>query len=208
VTSLGIIVGFGAEAALVSPRFRVAMAGGRPERALALARAMAAEGASGLVSFGIAGGLAPDLRPGALVVGEAVACGGRMLPCSPDLLTDVRARRGVVAAADAVVADPAAKAALFAATGALCADLESGGVAQAADEAGLPFAVLRAVADPASRGLPPAAAIGLDALGRVRLGAVLLSLARAPGQLPGLVRVALDTRAALTALRRAVAALG
>jgi hopanoid-associated phosphorylase len=196
--TLGVIVGFGAEAALVPKHCRVAMAGGRPERAFALASAMAAEGVSALISFGIAGGLAPDLSPGSLVVGESVVCGGRAYPCSHPI--QVPARRGVVAAAEAVVTDAAAKAALFASTGALCVDLESGGVARAAEAAGLPFAVLRAVADPASRALPPAACIGLDEQGRVRLGAVLASLARSPGQLAGLVRVGLDTRAALAAL--------
>ncbi len=205
---LGIVTGFGAEAALLAGgKWRVAMAGGRPGRALELASSLAAQGCTALLSFGIAGGLAPGLAPGTLVVGEAVVHGGRRLPCSPDLLAGVSARRGVVAAADAVVADPAAKAALFAATGALAVDLESWGVAEAAASAGLKFAVLRAVADPASRALPAAAADGLDEAGRVRLGAVLLSLLKDPTQLPGLVRVGLDTRAALVALRRVVAGI-
>jgi hopanoid-associated phosphorylase len=205
---LGIVTGFSAEAALLAQGpWRVAMAGGRPDRAVELARALVADGCSALVSFGIAGGLAPGLAPGTLVVGEAVVHGGRRLVCSPDLLHGVSARRGVVAAADGVVADPAAKAALFAATGALAVDLESWGVAEAADQAGLPFAVLRAVADPAERALPRAAAEGLDEHGNVRLGAVLLSLLKDPRQLPGLVRVGLDTRAALAALKRAVAGM-
>ncbi len=205
---LGIVTGFGAEAALLAGgSWRVAMAGGRPGRAVELARALAADGCTALVSFGIAGGLAPGLAAGTVVVGEAVVHRGRRLACAPALLAGIAARRGVIAAADAVVADPAAKAALFAATGALAVDLESWGVAEAADEAGLPFAVLRAVADPAGRALPPAAAEGLDEAGKVRLGAVLLSLLKDPTQLPGLVRVGLDTGAALAALKRAVAGM-
>ena len=73
--------------------------------------------------------------------------------------------------------------------------------------ADIPFAVLRAIADPAERALPPAALIGLNAAGRPALGRVLLSLASQPGQLPALLQVARDTRRALAALRRAGAAL-
>ncbi len=209
MSTIGIVTGFGAEAALLAGGpWRVAMAGGRPERALALARTLAAEGCGLLLSFGIAGGLDPALRPGALVVADGVfGPDGRHLAAAPTLFPDLTARRGPVAAAATVVADPAAKARLFAATGALAVDLESWGVAQAAEEAGLPFGVLRAVADPAPRALPPAAAEGLDDQGNVRLGAVLLSLVKDPRQLPGLVRVGLDTRAALAALKAAVAAL-
>ncbi len=188
------------------------MAGGRAERAVAAVRAMADEGVTALVSFGIAGGLDPALRPGALIVGEAVATGAGTLPCDKSLSDHLAAAlagavRGIVAASESVVATAEAKRALHRATGALAVDMESGPAAEAARELGLPFVIVRAVADPAERGLPPAAARGLDENGNVRLGAVLLSLARSPGQLPGLVRVGLDTRAALKALAGAVPAL-
>ena len=63
---------------------RVACSGGSPERARAEAARLAAEGATGLVSFGLAGGLAPELRPGDLVLPETVqAPDGRSLPTDP-----------------------------------------------------------------------------------------------------------------------------
>ena len=210
---IGIVTGFGAEAALFGAGpWRVATAGGRLDRAVAHARRMADEGAVGLVSFGIAGGLEPGMRPGGLVIGDAVWSAGEVIACAPawaDRLAAALpgARRGIVAAATDVVATAAAKAALRQASGALAVDMESWGVARVAAERNLPFAVLRAVADPAERALPPAAAEGLDAEGRVRLGAVLLSLAKDPTQLPGLIRVGLDTKAALKGLAPAVAAL-
>ena len=107
-----------------------------------------------------------------------------------------------------MVATALTKRALYQASGAVAVDLESWGVAQAAAERGLPCAVIRAVADPAQRALPPAAAEGLDDQGKVRLGAVLLSLAKDPTQLAGLIRVGLDTNAALKALAKAASALG
>jgi adenosylhomocysteine nucleosidase len=103
---------------------------------------------------------------------------------------------------------PSRKAALNRQSGAIAVDLESHLVAEAAAAAGLPFAALRAVADPAERALPPAALIGLDATGHPALGRILLSLARQPAQLPALLRLARDTRRALATLRRAGTALG
>jgi hypothetical protein len=108
---------------------------------------------------------------------------------------------------DQAVASAAAKAALHEQTSALAVDMESHIVADVAARAGVAFAVVRAVADPVQRSLPPAALIGLDEKGRPALGAVVVSLIQAPGQLPALLRAAVDARAALAALARATSAL-
>ena len=65
-----------------------------------------------------------------------------------------------------------------------------------------PFAILRAVADPADRDLPPLIfqAVGSD--GRIKTAAVVGKLVRSPGQLAGLVAAARDSRAAFRALSR------
>lgn len=93
-------------------------------------------------------------------------------------------------------------------TGALAADLESGAVAQAAFDHGLPFAVLRVVCDPADRDLPPAAITALDADGRIRPAALLRSLARYPRQLPALIALGREAGLARAALMAQVAAIG
>jgi adenosylhomocysteine nucleosidase len=97
--------------------------------------------------------------------------------------------------------------ALFGACGALALDMESHVVAREARVAGLPFLVLRAVADPAGRDLPPAARVGLDCDGRPQLRRVMGSLLAGPRQLPALIAVARDAARALTALRRAAPVL-
>ncbi len=96
--------------------------------------------------------------------------------------------------------------ALHARTGAVAVDLESAVVALAAAEAGLPFLVLRAIADPAERGLPAAARIRLKPDGAPDLGKILASLLVGPGQIGALIRLADDTRRALRTLSRAIAA--
>ena len=71
----------------------------------------------------------------------------------------------------------------------------------------LPFAVLRAICDPAERDLPPAALVALDQAGAIGLWRVLVSLARAPQQLPGLLALARDAAAARRALLAATRAI-
>jgi adenosylhomocysteine nucleosidase len=118
------------------------------------------------------------------------------------------AARGVVWGGDVIVDTAAAKAKLYRDSGADIVDLESAAVMAAAVAAGLPFGVLRTVADPAAHGLPPAALVGLDAEGRPAIGPVLRALARSPGQLPALIRLGRQSGAAMAALLAAARALG
>jgi len=86
--------------------------------------------------------------------------------------------------------------------------MESHLVARIAAELVLPFAILRVIADPAERELPPAALAGMRADGRLNVGAVLASLARNPGQLPALIRLAAEAGRAGAALLRCSDRLG
>jgi hypothetical protein len=113
-----------------------------------------------------------------------------------------------IAGAEAPVADEIGKAALFAATGAVAVDMESVVVARAAQRHGLPFSILRVVADPSHRSLPSAALVAMRADGEVDLSAVLTALGRDIRQLPMLARLAVDARTAFSALARARAILG
>jgi adenosylhomocysteine nucleosidase len=87
-------------------------------------------------------------------------------------------------------------------------DLESGAVARVALAHGLPFAVLRAVADPAERNLPPAALLALDGAGRIGILRVLGSVFGNPGQILGLLALARDAAAARRALVGRVRTMG
>jgi hopanoid-associated phosphorylase len=203
------VTGLRAEAAIARRAgLAVVCAGGVPERTrIALGQALR-NGADGLVSFGLAGGLAPQLRPGALIVAsEIVAPNGEKLPVDPVWAATVRratgALDGAILGALVPAASAAAKAAFFGQTGALAIDLESLAVARAAQRTGLKFIVVRAVSDSASRDLPPAALIALRQDGTADLPRILWSVARQPAQIAGLIRLAQDAGRALGALRRA-----
>jgi len=186
-------------------------------------RAALERGASGVISFGTAGGLAPDLEPGTIVIADAVvgpfgrietdaAWSARIVEALRVSPLAARVRRGVEAAVTAPLTGAPDKAALHRSTGgALAVDMESHMAAAAAAVRGLPFVVCRAIVDPAWRSLPRAAMAGLRDDGTTAVLPVLRELARDPSQLGGLLRIAADARAArqsLSAARRVLAGSG
>ncbi|HEY3919933.1 MAG TPA: hypothetical protein VGL83_19230 [Stellaceae bacterium] len=189
--------------------------GGVASQTLAIAEGFVRNGAEALVSVGIAGALAPSLAAGRLLLPRVVvdSTGTRYAVDATWHAGVAQAlRRAGLAVEEGDIlgaAEPAAstvrKAELFRMTQAVAIDLESHLVAAAAARGGKPFLVLRAVADPAMRTLPPAAINGLDARGRPAFGRVLASVLRQPGQIPALLRLAGDTRRALDALSSALA---
>lgn len=174
-------------------------------RALAIA---AASNASAIISFGVAGGLAPGLASGsALVARSIVAEDGERFYGDPVWSRRLSAALGGapivdMAGVDAPITDHVAKRALHIKTGAFAADMESHIAARVAAAYRLPFAAFRVIADPAERGLPHAALVGMRANGAVALAAVAHSLLRDPRQAPQLFRLALDAGAAFLALLR------
>jgi adenosylhomocysteine nucleosidase len=161
------------------------------------------QGANALVSFGLAGGLDPVLRPGTRIVPSAVLSNGEALRPAPELAARFGGLTGhTVLAGATVVADAAAKRRLFVATRAHAIDLESGPVASIARGYGLPFVVVRAICDSAERDLPPAALVALGLEGRIGLMAVVRSLVQRPDQVVGLMALAWDAALARRALIR------
>jgi adenosylhomocysteine nucleosidase len=190
-----------AEARIARSLGEVEAGGGLPAGAEAAAESLAARNVTGLISFGLAGGLDPALRPGHVVIPEAVLEDEALYPTDAGLALrfgGVNAK--LMLAGQAVIAEAMTKGRLFAATGASAIDLESGAVARVARRHNLPFAVLRAICDPAERDLPPAALIALDAGGSIGLLRVLTSVLRRPGQIPALIRLGQDAKRARRAL--------
>jgi hopanoid-associated phosphorylase len=211
--SIGAVTGMLSEARLLEGLgYRIVAGGGHAAATRRKVEVLVTGGATGLVSFGIAGALDPDLEPGDLVIADdVILADGRRINCDADwrrrILQKVSAQGGTIAGRSVAAATRAEKGALFDNTGAVAVDMESHHVAEAAALHGLPFIVIRAIADTANDTLPEAALKGLNEEGRPAIGAVLLSLLMKPWQLPGLIRVALRSRTAMNALLRGRAAL-
>ncbi len=206
---LGIVVGLAAEARIARGLGgMVEVGGGGTEGALAAAQRLAGRGAHALLSFGLAGGLSPGMEAGGVIVPVAVMSDGEAWATDPALAALLGKPAGTLLATAEIIATRAAKEAAWRRTGAVAVDMESGAVARVASRCRIPFAVLRAVCDPAGRTLPPAALDALDAGGRVRPLALLGSLARHPGQVAGLLALAREAGQARRALLARVAATG
>jgi len=164
--------------------------------------------ASAIISFGVAGGLAPGVAAGTkLVARSVVAENGARYYGDPVWSKRLSCALGGAAIADIAGVDlpvggPAERLALHLNTGALAADTESHVAARAAAAHKLPFAAFRVVADPADRQLPHAALVAIKPDGSLALGAILGSLARDPRQVPQLLLTANDARLAFAALFR------
>jgi len=171
-------------------------------------------GAKCLISFGIAGALAPGLRPGDVILSGEVIGADRRWETSesfrdrmPELARAIGAVEGPVLGARQIIANERDKAKAWRDTGALAVDLESEIVARGAEQAGIPFVVLRAIADSATRRLPPAALIPLTEDGTPALLRVFASVLRQPRQVTALIGLARETRQALAALAAPARAL-
>src|SRR5579863_4851745 len=82
LVTLAVIVGVAAEARVVrAPGATVLIGAGRADRLAADLESAIAGGARRLLSFGVAGALAPHLEPGDLIVGRALIDGATHTPC-------------------------------------------------------------------------------------------------------------------------------
>jgi hopanoid-associated phosphorylase len=220
---LGAIVGLPIEATILRLRCRstftapdwVAVARADAARAEFLSDGLVARGANALLSFGIAGGTDPALRPGAIVVAtEIVFPDGRRAPADASWRRAVLAQaRGLnlyeapIGGSDRMVVSLAEKRRWRSKAGVAAVDMESHGMARTALRHAVPLLAIRAIADPADRALPPAATAGLAADGTVRPLGVLSALFAEPRQIPQLLGLSANVLAALTALWRVAVAV-
>lgn len=213
-----VVTGLAREAACISGEGLTTLRSGADAALLrvTLERAME-ESYAAVVSFGLAGGLSRELRPGDVVVGDAAISGGARFSTDLALTTLLseglagaggKVTVGAVAGVDAPVLDVPAKALLRAETGAIAVDIESHICAAFAARRGLRFVIVRVVSDPATRALPALVTQAIRPDGGVAVARVLQELAGDPAQISDLVRAGLNSRAAFRALRRCGSLLG
>lgn len=208
--AIGLIAGLLLEARIARPLgIAIAVGGGTAEGAERAAEQLAAGGVSALVSFGLAGGLDPRLRPGDRIVPRIVHAAGQDWPTDPalsELLGGVTVE--TLLSETRVVTCASAKRQLWLTTHAAAVDIESGAAARAAERYGLRFAALRAISDPAERSLPAAALSALDRNGRVQPFRVMAAVASHPLQILQLLALGHDAGLARRTLALRVKEIG
>jgi adenosylhomocysteine nucleosidase len=206
-----IVTGLVQEARIAAgPGMSVICSSSDPQQLRALLSVFDPSTIRGVISFGVAGGLDPSLKSGDVVVATDVTTGDTRwlagLALNEDLFASValgrrRVVRGSLAGAEAVVQGRSCKAALHEETGAVAVDMESHIAAAYAAEAGLPFAALRVIADPAGRALPELARTAIKPDGKIDLRTILRGIVRNPRTLHALVSTGIDFNRALKSLR-------
>ena len=224
VTAASVTAGWLGE----SPVALVVTGDGERNARRGLAALLAALPVRRVIVAGVAGGLSPGLKAGALVLGERVVCesDGSVLVADGALI-DVAAsacgaQRGVVVTATRIADTAQDKRRIFAlataqgvgrahAAGAPVADdlaavvdLESAPFAAAAARAGIPWVVVRAVSDTAGEGLPLLLNQSRDDGGAVRRGRVVRALLTNPKALLPLLALRERVRACAGALAGAI----
>ncbi|BAW80669.1 hopanoid-associated phosphorylase [Candidatus Nitrosoglobus terrae] len=188
-----------------------------PDHAYRAAEMLLSAGAKALVSWGVAGGLAPQLAPGTLLLPKQVQkINGETyypdsqwrqriinylnykLPFSGDTLCHT----------ETVIASVAEKERLYHQTQCVAVDMESAAVAKAATDAKVPFIIIRAIADPAGISLPITALKALNTEGQLQRLSLLISLLKNPKDIIALWQLAKHSRAACTSLRTVVTHVG
>ena len=206
-----IVTGLAQEARIAAgPGMTVICGSSDPDQLRALLATVDPATIRGVISFGVAGGLCPTLKSGDVVVATEVMAGDARwmagLAFHEDVIANValggrRIVRGRLAGAEQVLAASHVKAALHSETGAAAVDMESHIAAAYAAKAGLPFAALRVISDPASRALPSLAMSAIKPNGDIDLRKVLRGIARNPMTLSALVSTGIDFNRALRSLR-------
>lgn len=205
------------ECVRASPTLWLMLSGIGPDRARGAANALLAAGADALVSWGSAAGLDPTLSSGTLLLAEAVEAPGQGhyrvdVPWREYVRTrltgNVAFAEGAVAATSTVLTSREQKAALFRSTHARAADMESGAVAEVAQQKGKPFLVVRAVSDPAGMSIPNMVLRQTNNWGHIRLMRLLKTVVCNPPELISLLRLGWGYLAALRTLTHAARHLG
>ncbi len=164
---------------LAGKRVLVAQCGIGKVNAAALAQIFVLEGARQLIFTGVAGGLAPDLAVGDIVVStdavqhdvDVSALGYALgeVPGEPfswaadetlrgaalraaQALGEVKVVAGRVLSGDQFIADREQGRALYRAFDGLCAEMEGAAAAQICNRAGVPFVIVRSISDSADGG--------------------------------------------------------
>ncbi len=169
-------------------------------------------------NIGVSGGLAPDLVPGTVILGDRILTGENNNTTYRDIYIPNRElleilesalrknnlpyKRGSLLCSKRPLDSVESKAVAYLKTGALAVDMESAGAAEAAKRVGLPFFCIRIICDPAGRKIEKALLAGLDNRGNSRPMRLIKPLVRHPWLLVPLLTMARDFTLALAGMRR------
>lgn len=188
----------------------VTCSGAGPLNAGFAAEQLITQGAQRLISWGCAAALSPNLKPGDLTLAaQLIATDGTNLSiASPwhqhtqQLLGQyILLHAGSLLESIRIVANADDKQVLHRTTQAIALDMESVAIARVAQQHGLDFLAIRAIADPATMSLPLAINHAMDSQGAVDMRKLLWYVVQHPTEIPALIKLGLHFNAAKYSLK-------
>ncbi len=169
-------------------------------------------------NIGVSGGLAPELAPGTVILGDRILTAeknntiyqdsytpnSRLLEILESVLRENRLpyRRGALLCTQQPLDSITDKSAAYLETGALAVDMESAGAAEAAGQALSPFFCIRVICDSAERKLERQLLAGVDSRGDNRPIRLIVPLFKRPSLLIPLLHMARDFTLALAGMKQ------
>jgi len=208
-----VATGFTREVRTIEGPGIVAIAGGGvAERLEAALHQAAANGASGIISYGLTGGLADGLKIGDWVIGSRIR-GAINHGCHPGWRNALAsrlpgARIGAFFADGRMIDTIAEKRALGIDHDALAVDMESHVAARVAKAHGLPFAIVRIISDEVDHLLPHAITVSMRPDGGFDRTRMRASLAENPEQMRDVTNTMAQFAAGFRGLRSGAKLMG
>ncbi|WP_161966101.1 hypothetical protein [Steroidobacter cummioxidans] len=214
----GFITALASEARTLRPAFGsstandvlIAVAGIGATAAGRAAAAVMEAGADALVSWGYAGGLAPNLSAGTLVVPDRIVCtDGSVFDTDESWREALSARIAAgqqavrcatLLSSSLILADEECKSRHFLSSGAIAVDMESAAIARVAQAWNVPFLAVRAVLDTSGEQLPRAIADAIGPEGKLRWAQLWRDVVCSPRTLQQLLALRSNYRDARRAL--------
>jgi len=181
-----------------------------PEAARTAATNLVKHGATALLSWGCAGALSNKLEPGDLLLPRTILTvdnqtlhphGIWQKQLTAQLSGTLKWHEEMLVESNRMVSGIEEKQTMAHASGAIAVDMESAAIGRVASQAGIPFMVIRAVADSADEGLPSCIAEAMNGRGRLQIRKLLATLILQPVLWPKLIRLSLHFHAATRTLR-------
>ncbi|HIG91393.1 MAG: phosphorylase [Methylococcales bacterium] len=189
--------------------FWVILSGTGPNNASDAAQKLISHGADRLISWGCAGALSTQLKPGHLIIATQLIDQNNnsinQQPAWPEyLLNKLTAPEvitpGTLLESDQLISSGKNKEHLHQKTNADLVDMESAAIARIAHLNNLPFVAIRAIADTATMNLPKAISHSLDSNGELQLSILLKYLFIHPYEIPELIKLGLSFNSAKKSL--------
>lgn len=185
------------------------------QAARAAAEGLCQQGVTALVSFGVAGALDSKLKPGDLVLPDAIHAGEQLSVTVAwrnrlqNLLpADITIVNGILANSAVPLTSTKAKLDLEQATGACAVDMESGAIAEVAAATGIPFIAVRVIIDPVQFSPPQALLGAVYPDGGVNPLCLLTLLLKRSVHLSTLIQMGAGMRVARKTLSRVIKSAG